>query len=147
MKIQLTVASLLIIAFLTSCGGGSGGRGVYGKITDASTGEPISFALVELDCTNCTKDFTARTDKDGNYSFPDAVASDYMLTITWGRAPACTGYTATKTVGQISNESGVFFLAYSYSPTDALSHTIVAVTPLRVEEGQGKEVSLAIACP
>ena len=53
-------------------------RGIYGKVTDFATGEPVKNANVQLRPTG----ETALTNSDGQYEFRDIVAGKYSLTIS-----------------------------------------------------------------
>jgi hypothetical protein len=141
MKIKLMMASLILATLLTACGG----KGVYGKVTDEDAGKPVSGASVELDCTDCNTDFTAQTDADGNYSFADAPAGNYVLSIVWDNPPDCPGIQPYETLGS----SGDFVVTYSgYGGLGGFgSHRIIAVVEFQLEEGQGKRLNLEIACP
>jgi hypothetical protein len=78
-------------------------------ILAGETGKPISGASVELDCTDCASDFTAKTDADGNYSFTEATAGNYVISIVWSSPPACPGITPFETLGT----SGDFVVTYA----------------------------------
>jgi len=49
-----------------------GRANLYGRVTDAETGEPISGVLVSLN------GYSAYTDNAGNYIFPDLDPGSYM---------------------------------------------------------------------
>lgn len=139
MKIKMTTVSLVLAILLTSCGG----KGVYGKVTDGEAGKPISDASVKLDCTDCDSDFTATTDAGGNYSFPEAIAGKYVLTIVWSNPPACPGIVPPL------GTSGDFMVAYAGygSLGGAGNKRIIAVVEFQLTAGQGKKYNLKIACP
>ena len=141
MKIKITIVSLVLAILLTSCGG----KGVYGKVTDGETGKPISGASVELDCTDCASDFTAKTDADGNYSFPETTAGNYLLSIVWRHPPACPGITTLENFGT----SGDFLVAYAgYGGFGGTGNKrFIAVAGFQLKEGQGKKYDLKLACP
>ncbi len=141
MKIKLTIVSLMLSLLFTSCDV----RGVYGKVTDGETGQPISGTSVELDCTDCNTDFTAETDMDGNYSFPDIPAGKYVLSIVWSDPPDCPGIQPYETLGS----SGDFVVTYAgYGGLGGFGNQrIIAVVEFQLGEGQGKKYDLKIACP
>ena len=141
MKIKLGTALWVAVLLLASCGG----KGVYGKVTDDDAGKPISGASVELDCTNCEAHFTAKTDADGNYSFPEAAAGNYVLSIVWETPPSCPGITPFQTLGT----SGDFLITYAgYGGLGGTGNKrIIAVLEFELKEGQGQKGDLKIACP
>lgn len=144
MKVKIIIVLLVLTSLLTACGGG---EGVYGKVTDEEAGEPVAGASVELDCTDCDSDFSAQTDADGNYSFPDAPAGNYLLTIVWNSPPECPRITPYETLGA----SGEFVVTYAGYVMGGLggagNRRIIAVAEFQLEEGQGKKLNLEIACP
>lgn len=141
MKIKAATASLILAILLTSCGG----KGVYGKVTDGETGNPVAGASVELDCADCNADFTAETDTDGAYSFPDAPAGNYVLSIVWSDPPDCPDIQPFETLGAI----GDFVVTYAgYGGLGGFgNHRIIAAVEFQLKEGQGKKYNLEIACP
>jgi hypothetical protein len=142
MIIKIIIASLTLTLLLTAC---TGGKGVYGKVTDEDAGEPVAGASVELDCTDCDSDFRAQTDADGNYSFPDAPAGNYLLTIIWDNPPECSGITPYETLGA----NGEFVVTFAgYGGLGGFGgKRVIAVVEFQLEEGQGKKLNLEIACP
>ncbi|MCQ3939254.1 MAG: hypothetical protein DPW18_19755 [Chloroflexi bacterium] len=141
MKTRITIVSLLLALLFTACSG----KGVYGKVTDEDAGGPVAGASVELDCTDCDSDFSAQTDADGNYSFPDAPAGNYLLTVVWDNPPECPGITPYETLGS----SGDFVVTFAgYGGLGGFGNKrIIAVAEFQLEEGQGKKINLEIACP
>jgi len=140
MKVRFATAMLLIIILLTSC---DRSKGVYGKVTDNDTGKPISEASVELKCTNCDARFTANTDPDGNYSFPDATAGKYLLTIILNDPPSCPGIAPFQSLGT----SGEFIVAYTgYGGLGGTGNKRIIAT-VEFELEQSKKFDLKIACP
>jgi hypothetical protein len=139
MKIRFTAAMLLMTILLTSCGG----KGVYGKVTDNDAKKPISGASVELKCTDCAAHFTANTDENGAYSFPDAPAGNYTLSIVWYTPPACPGITPFQTLGTF----GDFVVTFAgYGGLGGTGNKrVIAVGEFKL--GSGKKMDLKIACP
>lgn len=142
MKVKIIIVLLILASLLTACGGG---KGVYGKVTDEDAGKPIAGASVELDCTDCNSDFSVQTDADGNYSFPDAPAGNYLLTIVWNNPPECPGIEPYETLGA----SGEFVVTFAgYGGLGGFGNKrVIAVAEFQLEEGQGKKFNLEIACP
>ena len=105
----------------------------------------MAGAFVELDCTDCNSDFTAQTDADGNYSFADAPAGNYVLSLVWDTPPDCPGIQPFETLGA----SGDFVVTYAgYGGLGGFgNHRILAVVEFQLEEGQGKKFNLELACP
>lgn len=139
-NIKITLASL-IFTLLLACGS----KGVHGKVTDEDAGEPVAGASVQLDCTDCDSDFSAQTDADGNYSFPDVPAGNYLLTVVWDGPPECPGITPYETLGA----NGEFVVTFAgYGGLGGFGNKrIIAVAEFQLEEGQGKRFNLEIVCP
>jgi len=142
MKIKYRFALLLMAIFLTSCGG----EGIIGKLTDGETGKSISDASVELDCIDCDSQFTVKTDVDGNFSFPDANAGNYTLTIVWSDPPSCPGIEPHETMDVVSGDFIIGYFGYGgiggYGPK-----RIVATVKIELQEGRSERFNLTIECP
>lgn len=144
MNIKIIIILLVLAILLTACGGG---KGVYGKVTDEDAGEPVAGASVKLDCTDCDSDFSAQTDADGNYGFPDAPAGNYLLTIVWDNPPECPGIAPYETLGS-SGEFVVTYAGYVMGGLGGLGNKrVIAVAEFQLGEGQGKKLNLEVACP
>jgi hypothetical protein len=143
MRHHTAVSLLLVVSFLTACGGG---KGVYGTVTD---GEPLPGARVELlscNVSGCNDEVASQiTASDGRYSFPDAGPGKYMLTITWENSPACPGIQPSQTLGT----SGEFLVTYAgYVGLGGTGNrSIFAVKEFELKEGQSIQLDLKFACP
>lgn len=138
MKTRIAIVSLLAVMLLAACAG----KGVSGKVTGGD-GKPIAGASVELKCTGCATSSQAKTGSDGRYSFPDAGAGNYVLTIVWDNPPACPGITPFETLGK----SGDFLITFAgYGGIGGTgSKRVIAVVEFELKGG--KTYNLKIACP
>lgn len=141
MKTKSILAWLITTVLLTACGG----KGVYGKVRNGETGKPISGAAVALDCTDCDAHFVTTTDSDGNYSFPEPAAQNYVLSIVWSHPPDCPKITPFDTL----STSGDFLVTYAgYGGIGGMGNRrMIAVVEFQLEAGQSKKFNLELACP
>jgi hypothetical protein len=139
MKARFTAAFILLTLLLTACGG----KGVYGKLTDKDAKKPISGASVELKCNDCDAHYNAVTDENGSYSFPDAPAGNYLLSIVWRDPPDCPGITPFQTLGAFDD----FVVTFSgYGGIGGFGDKqVIAVGEFKL--GNSKKMDLKIACP
>jgi hypothetical protein len=137
---------LLAVFLLTAC---SGGKGIYGKVTDGESRTPLGSATVELmecNASGCEESVASQfTSADGRYEFPDVAPGRYLLSITWKSSPDCSGITPFETLGA-SGEFVVMYAGYGgLGGTGARS--MIAVKEFDLKEGQNLRLDLEFACP
>ena len=143
MKIRLITAGLMISMLLVSCAG----QGVSGKVINGETGKPLSGASVKLKCSDCPDNFSARTDAEGSFAFPEISGGNYLLSIVWSSPPACPGIQPFETVGS----SGDFIISYAGYAKGGIgglgTKQIIAVAEFKLNAGQGRKFNLKLSCP